>query len=102
MSDQIDDRVADEQVAWDDEEPIAPRPRGRLLRPLPLALIAVTIAAAGFLGGVLAQKGSGASGAEGLPGGGALPSFATAKAAGAGPVATEAAGDGVDLLRGDG
>jgi hypothetical protein len=66
----------------DDDEPIAPRPRGRLLRPLPLALIALTIAAAGFLGGVLAQKGTeGSSGAAG-PGGGELPSFAAATAEG--------------------
>jgi hypothetical protein len=61
-----------------DDEPIAPRPRGRLLRPLPLALIAVTIAAAGFLGGVLAQKGSeGGGGSGSFPGGGSLPSFAS-------------------------
>ena len=59
-----------------DDEPIAPRPRGRLLRPLPLALLAVTIAAAGFLGGVLAQKGSeGSAGA----GAGGFPALAEAK-----------------------
>jgi hypothetical protein len=64
---------------WDDEDQIAPRPRGRLLRPLPLALVAVTIAAAGFIGGVEAQKGSeGGGGAASLPGGGNLPSFAAA------------------------
>ena len=46
---------------WDDDgddDVIPPRPRGRLLRPLPLALIALIIAAAGFLGGIEAQKGS--------------------------------------------
>jgi hypothetical protein len=64
-----------------EDEPLAPRPRGRLLRPVPLALIAVVIAAAGFLGGVEAQKGSASgSGAGGLPGGGNLPSFAKAAA----------------------
>ncbi len=64
---------------WDDEdiEAIPPRPRGRLLRPLPLTLLAVVIAAAGFLGGVQAQKGSEGSGSSAaLPGGGELPSFA--------------------------
>jgi hypothetical protein len=62
---------------WDDDEDaIPPRPRGRLLRPLPLFLIAVAIAAAGFLGGVLAQKGSEGQGSGNLPGGGSLPSFA--------------------------
>jgi Domain of unknown function (DUF5666) len=56
---------------WEDDDAIPPRPRNRWMRPLPLALIAVAIAAAGFLGGVEAQKGSeGGSGAAG-----ALPSF---------------------------
>jgi hypothetical protein len=69
-----------EDDGWDEseEEVIPPRPRGRLLRPLPLFLVAVTIAAAGFLGGVLAQKGSeGSSTGVELPAGGAggLPSF---------------------------
>ncbi len=66
---------------WEDgdDDAIPPRPRGRLLRPLPLLLIALTIAAAGFLGGVLAQKGSeGGSGAAAGPGAGGLPSFAAA------------------------
>jgi hypothetical protein len=44
-----------------------------------LALIAVAIAAAGFLGGVEAQKGSeSGSGSANFPGGGNLPSFASA------------------------
>jgi hypothetical protein len=69
---------------WDDgdDAAIPPRPRGRLLRPLPLALIAVTIAAAGFLGGVLAQQGSeGASSATG-PGGGGFAALVAAKSGG--------------------
>jgi hypothetical protein len=73
---------------WDDDgddDVIPPRPRGRLLRPLPLALIALIIAAAGFLGGIEAQKGSeGGSGAAAGPGGGGLPNFAALKE-GAGP-----------------
>jgi len=70
---------------WDDngdDDVIPPRPRGRLLRPLPLplALIALIIAAAGFLGGIEAQKGSeGGSGAAAGPGGGGLPNFAALK-----------------------
>ena len=53
---------------------LPPRPRNRLLAPLPLVLTAVLIAAIGFLGGVLIQKGSeGGDSASGLPGG--LPSF---------------------------
>lgn len=75
---------------WDDEDPIAPRPRGRLLRPLPLALIAVAIAAAGFLGGVEAQKGS-EGGSGSLPGGGEVPSIMSA---GGGPGAESSTGEG--------
>lgn len=76
---------------WDDdaEDAIPPRPRGRLLRPVPLALIAIVIAAAGFLGGIEAQKGSeGASSAAAGPGAG----FAAlaAKAGGS----SEAGGEG--------
>jgi hypothetical protein len=57
---------------WEEpaEEELPPRPRNRLLAPLPLALIAVLIAAVGFLGGVLVQKGSEGGGATaGLPAG---------------------------------
>jgi hypothetical protein len=71
--------LEDEEMtdAWveSDEPELPPRPRGRLLRPLPLFLIAVAIAAAGFIGGVLAQKES-EGGSGSLPGGGNLPAFA--------------------------
>jgi hypothetical protein len=77
---------------WDDAA-IPPRPRGRLLRPLPLVLIAVTIAAAGFLGGVIAQKGSeGGSGTAGIGGGGGLPAFLAAKAGSAESGGSESGG----------
>jgi hypothetical protein len=80
----IDDE-SDGRGGWDDDgddDVIPSRPRGRLLRPVPLALIAVVIAAAGFLGGVEAQKGSAsASASGGFPGGGNLPSFAKRAAA---------------------
>jgi hypothetical protein len=82
---------------WDDDgddDVIPPRPRGRLLRPLPLTLIAVIIAAAGFLGGIEAQKGSeSGSAAGGFPGGGNLPSFAKA-GEGASAEGSEAGGEG--------
>jgi hypothetical protein len=68
---------------WEElaEEALPPRPRNRLLAPLPLALIAVLIAATGFLGGVLVQKGSeGGGSAAGPPGG--LPSLLSEGAAG--------------------
>jgi hypothetical protein len=63
---------------WDEpeeEDELPPRPRNRFLRPLPIALVAVLIAAAGFLGGVLVQKGSEGSGSAG--GASGLPSFLT-------------------------
>ncbi len=97
-----DDDDFDGRGGWDDDggdDVIPPRPRGRLLRPLPLALIAVIIAAAGFLGGIEAQKGSeGGSTASGFPGGGNLPSFAKAAEGAAGESASaggsEAGGEG--------
>jgi hypothetical protein len=85
-----------ESDGWDNdaEGAIPPRPRGRLLRPLPLVLIAVTIAAAGFLGGVLAQKGSeGGSAAAAGPGGGGFAAFA-AKAGGSSGGGFGAGGEG--------
>ncbi|HEX4307880.1 MAG TPA: hypothetical protein VHZ54_17730 [Solirubrobacterales bacterium] len=90
-----DDAMESHAIETDrDEEVLAPRPRGRLLRPLPLFLVALTIGAAGFLGGVLAQKGSeGAAGAAAGPGAGGLPSFAAAKSGGGSEGgATEAGG----------
>lgn len=68
---------------WEElvEEELPPRPRNRLFAPLPLALIAVLIAATGFLGGVLVQKGSEGGSAAGAPPGG-LPSFLSEGAAG--------------------
>jgi hypothetical protein len=89
------DSESEEEEEWDElaDEELPPRPRARLLRPLPIALIAVLIAASGFLAGVLVQKGSGESG-----GSGELPAFAAAAeamggAGGAGaPAALSAAG----------
>lgn len=73
--DRFDDPAPEE--GWEElteEEELPPRPRNRLLAPLPLVLIAVLIAAIGFLGGVLMQNGSEGSGSAGGPPGG-LPSF---------------------------
>ncbi|HVW47660.1 MAG TPA: hypothetical protein VHA76_11440, partial [Solirubrobacterales bacterium] len=80
-----DERWIDEESGgWDEDgdDAIPPRPRGRLLRPVPLALIAVIVAAAGFLGGVEAQKGSEGGSAGAAPGAGGLPGFAASKAGG--------------------
>jgi len=45
----------DEWLAEDEELP--PRPRRRLLTPLPLGLLAILLIACGFIGGVLVEKG---------------------------------------------
>jgi hypothetical protein len=80
-------REPEARGGWDDDgndDVIPPRPRGRMLRPLPMALLALIIAAAGFLGGIEAQKGSEGGGATAGPGGGGLPNFAALKEAAAG------------------
>jgi hypothetical protein len=52
--------VTDEH--WTDElEELPPRPRRKLLTPISGALLAVLIAAGGFIGGVLVEKGQGGS-----------------------------------------
>lgn len=59
-----------EDGAWLPEaEPLPPRPRRRLLTPVPLSLLAVLLVACGFIAGVLVEKGQseggGSSGASG-------------------------------------
>lgn len=63
-----------------EHEQLPPRPRRKLIAPVPLALLAVLIAAAGFIGGVLVQKGQQDSTTGGLPSG--LPNFADAQSGG--------------------
>jgi hypothetical protein len=65
-----------EQEAWPDEaEELPPRPRRRVLTPLPLALLAALAIAGGFIAGVLVEKGqSGSSSAGGADAGGAFAS----------------------------
>jgi hypothetical protein len=48
----------------DEPEQLPRRPRRRLLAPIPLALIGVLLIAAGFIGGVLVEKGQGSSGSS--------------------------------------
>jgi hypothetical protein len=52
----------DEDEDWP-QQPVelAPRPRRRLLSPVPLALLAVLLTACGFIGGVLVEKGQSSS-----------------------------------------
>jgi hypothetical protein len=52
---------SDEEEEWVEEPELPPRPRRRLLSPLPLALLGVLLAACGFVGGVLVEKGENSS-----------------------------------------
>jgi Domain of unknown function (DUF5666) len=89
MADQaaIDDQDLYDDFGADLHDELPPRPRRKLLTPVPLALLAVLIAAAGFISGVLVQKQQQDAGAGGPAGG--LPDFASAQAgaegAGGGP-----------------
>lgn len=95
---EVMDEAVDTTEEWEEPgmgEELPPRPRNRLLAPLPLALIAVLLIAGGFLAGVLVQKGSEGGGTpSGLPSG--LPSLAGAEGPGG-----EGAG-GLPSFSGDG
>jgi hypothetical protein len=67
----VEDEAPLDDDRWydDDHEQMPPRPRRRLLAPVPLALLGVLLLAGGFIGGVLVQKGAGASSSAGLPSG---------------------------------
>jgi hypothetical protein len=77
---------AGDEQAWEalEQEELPPRPRNRFLRPLPVGLLAVLIAALGFLAGVQAQKGSGEGAAASSGFGGGLPALQGAPFAAAG------------------
>jgi hypothetical protein len=77
----LSDPIDNPEVDWGEpaeEDELPPRPRNRLLQPLPIALIVVLIAAAGFLGGALVEKGSGEGNSAAA--GGGLPAFLAEKA----------------------
>ena len=58
-----------ERDQWiDEDEELPPRPRRRLLTPVPLALLGVLLLACGFIGGVLVEKGEGGSSTGGASG----------------------------------
>jgi hypothetical protein len=90
--------------ALDELEPLEPRPRRRLLTPIPLALMALLLTAVGFIGGVLVQKhAGGSSGTGGFPGapafaaGGGAPDFG---GGGSDPVSQGTSGE-VSAKKGD-
>lgn len=84
------DPLAEEQWLPEAEE-LPRRPRRRLLTPLPLALVALLLAALGFIGGVLVEKGQGPSGSSAATGA-AASGFASRRRAAAGAGAGAAGG----------
>jgi hypothetical protein len=92
----IDYDEGDAPDAWLDQgDELPPRPRRRLLAPVPLALLAALLIACGFIGGVEVQKGQTSSSSTATAGAGAG-GFASRLAAlgGARPGAGTAAGAG--------
>jgi hypothetical protein len=66
---QLADGPAEHDAWLDETEELPPRPRRRVLAPLPLALLAVLAIACGFIAGVLVEKGqSGATSSAGAGG----------------------------------
>lgn len=86
----------------EDAEPLPPRPRRRLLTPLPLALAGVLLIACGFIGGVLVEKGQSETGSTaGTASGFAsrLRSLAGAAAGGSSTSGSGAQGSGSGFVR---
>ncbi len=94
----LEDAEREPAEPWlEDLGELPPRPRRRLLSPAPLALLAVLIAALGFIGGVLVEKGQTGSSAGSGPSGAfasRLRSLAGGAAAGRGGLLGPAAGGG--------
>jgi hypothetical protein len=89
----IDEMDPDDWLDEPDEpDELPPRPRRRLLTPIPLALLAVLLIAGGFIGGVEIQKGEESSAPAGGATAGAASRFAGlrggAAGSGAGKTAT--------------
>jgi hypothetical protein len=55
----------DEPIDWLGSEELPPRPRRKLLSPLPVSLLLVLMLACGFIAGVLVQKHQGSASASG-------------------------------------
>jgi hypothetical protein len=80
---------------FDEPETLPPRPRRRLLTPLPVALLCVLLTACGFIGGVLVEKGQEGSGGSATTGGSGLAArFAALRAAGGASSTSRSAGTG--------
>jgi hypothetical protein len=81
----------DEDEWLEDSEELPRRPRRRLLSPIPLSLLGVLLAACGFIGGVLVEKGQNPSSSSGGAATGLAARFAAARGATSGAGAKSAA-----------
>ena len=87
--------TVEQQEEWLEEAPeseLPPRPRRRLLTPVPLALMGVLALACGFIGGVLVEKGQDSSSSSSGSASGLASRFAALRAGAAG--ASGASGTG--------
>jgi hypothetical protein len=85
--------TVEQQEEWLDEPPeseLPPRPRRRLLTPIPLSLLGVLLIACGFIAGVLVEKGQSSSSSSGGGASGLASRFAALRAGASG--ATGASG----------
>lgn len=87
----------EESARWSAlEEELPPRPRRRLLAPVPLALLGVLLLVCGFIAGVLVEKGQAPASASGGGGGTGLASrFAALRSAVGGGFGPSSAGTGI-------
>lgn len=78
--------TAEQQEEWlqEPESELPPRPRRRLLTPVPLALMGVLAIACGFIGGVLVEKGQSSASSSGNGTSGIASRFAALRAGAAG------------------
>lgn len=86
----------EQQEQWLEEPPeseLPPRPRRRLLTPIPLALLGVLLIACGFIGGVLVEKGESSSSSSGAGASGLASRFAALRAGASAAAGTSGASD---------
>jgi hypothetical protein len=86
--------TVEQQEEWLEESPeseLPPRPRRRLLTPVPLALMGVLAIACGFIGGVLVEKGQNSSSSSGGAAAGLASRFAALRAGASGASGTSGA-----------
>jgi hypothetical protein len=88
--------TVEQQEEWLDEPPeseLPPRPRRRLLTPIPLALLGVLLIACGFIAGVLVEKGQSSSSSSGSGASGLASRFAALRAGASGAAGTSGTSD---------